>query len=117
MRTHLDLLRWVFLYFHHMIKRLFPLLFLLAACGSGEKTPFCKCMEAGDELNAYSSQLLEKAEISKEDESKMAELKATKEELCKEYKMMSGAEMLKLREDCAEMNAKDEALTMQEKEH
>jgi hypothetical protein len=97
-----------------MIKRLFPLLFVLAAC-SGEKTPFCKCMEAGDELNAYSAEILDQSQIDEKVESKMNELKATKEELCKDYETMGGAEMLKLREDCAEMNANDEALQMEEK--
>ena len=97
-----------------MIKRLIPLLFVLAACGSGEKTPFCKCMEAGDELNSHSADILEKSEISSKEESKMTELKATKKKLCKEYQTMGGAEMLELREDCDEMNAKDEALQLEE---
>lgn len=98
-----------------MIKRFAPLLFVLAACGSGEKTPFCKCMEAGDELNAYSAEVLDKSEITEKDQSKMKELRATKDKLCKDYKTMGGAEMLELREDCTEMNAKDEALKIEEK--
>ncbi|NVK64223.1 MAG: hypothetical protein HWE22_06530 [Flavobacteriales bacterium] len=93
-----------------MIKRIFPLFFVLAACGSGEKTPFCQCMKAGDELNAYSATILEKDEITKEEESKMNELKAKADKLCKDYETMSGEKMLQLREDCTEMNAKDEAL-------
>lgn len=72
-------------------------------------------MEAGDELNAYSAEILDKSEIDEKTESKMKELKATKEELCKDYENMGGAEMLKLREDCTEMNAKDEALQIEEK--
>lgn len=72
-------------------------------------------MEAGDNLNAYSAGILDQSEIDDKTESKMNELKATKEKLCKDYETMSGAEMLKLREDCAEMNAKDEALQIQEK--
>jgi len=97
-----------------MIKRLIPLLFVLAACGSGEKTPFCQCMEAGDELNEFSATILDKTEIDEKSEAKMNELKAKKDKLCKDYETMGGAEMLKLREDCAEMNAKDEALEIQE---
>ena len=97
-----------------MIKRFIPLVFVLAACGSGEKTPFCKCMEAGDELNAYSAEILDKSEIDEETESKMSKLKATKDKLCKDYENMSGAEMLELREDCTEMNANDEALQIKE---
>lgn len=97
-----------------MIKRIFPLVLVLAACGSGEKTPFCKCMKAGDELNAYSATILDKNEITEEEESKMQELKETADKLCKDYQMMSGEEMLKLREDCTEMNAKDEALDIVE---
>ncbi len=72
-------------------------------------------MEAGDELNAYSAEILDQSQIDEKVESKMNELKATKEELCKDYETMGGAEMLKLREDCAEMNANDEALQMEEK--
>ncbi len=103
------------LYFHPMMKRIFPLVFVLVACGSGEKTPFCKCMEAGDKLNAYSAEILNKSEISDSEELKMNELKSTADKLCKDYEMMGGAEMLELREDCTEMNAKDEALKIEEK--
>jgi hypothetical protein len=104
-----------FLYFGTMIKRLAPLVLVLAACGSGEKTPFCKCMEAGDELNAYSAEILDQDEIDQDAESKMSELKAKKDKLCKDYETMGGAEMLELREACTEMNAKDEALQIEEK--
>ncbi|MDG1333314.1 MAG: hypothetical protein P8P74_13345 [Crocinitomicaceae bacterium] len=97
-----------------MIKRLIPLLFVLAACSS-EKTPFCKCMEAGDEFSAYSADVLNQPEIDEETETKMNELKAKEKELCKDYETMGGAEMLELREDCTEMNAKDEALQIEEK--
>jgi hypothetical protein len=87
-----------------MIKRLFPLLFVLAACGSGEKTPFCKCIEAGDELNSYSAEILGKSEIDTQAETKMTALKAKKKELCKDYETMSGAEMLELKKACGELN-------------
>ena len=97
----------VFLYFQPMMKRLVPLLFILAACGSGEKTPFCKCMEAGNELNEYSAEILAKSEIDTEAESKMKELKATKKKLCKDYQIMSGPEMLELKRACTEMNVED----------
>ena len=97
-----------------MIKRLAPLVLVLAACGSGEKTPFCKCMEAGDELNAYSAEILDQSEIDEDTESRMNDLKAKKEELCKDYETMGGAEMLELREACTEMNEKDEALQIVE---
>ncbi len=98
------------------MKRLVPLLFILAACGSGEKTPFCKCMEAGNELNEYSSKILEKSEIDSKAESKMKELKATKKKLCKEYEMMSGAEMLELKRACTEMNAQEADVQRQDSE-
>lgn len=90
-----------------MIKRLFPLLFVLAACGSGEKTPFCKCMEAGDELNSYSSEILKKSEIDSKEEAKMTELKATKKKLCKDYETMGGEEMLELKKACTDLNDKE----------
>lgn len=72
-------------------------------------------MEAGDELNAYSAEILDQSEIDKKTESKMSELKATKDKLCKDYETMGGAEMLELREACTEMNEKDEALKIEEK--
>ena len=72
-------------------------------------------MEAGDELKAYSAEILDQSQIDEKAESKMNELKAKQKELCKDYETMGGAEMLELREDCAEMNAKDEALQMEEK--
>ena len=71
-------------------------------------------MEAGDELNAYSAEILDQSEIDEKTEAKMNELKATKDKLCKDYETMGGAEMLELREACDEMNAKDEALDIVE---
>ena len=97
-----------------MIKRLFPLLFILAACGSGVKTPFCKCMEAGNELNEYSAKILEKSEIDATAETKMKELNATKKKLCKDYEMMSGAEMLELKRACTDLNEKDGSFKLEE---
>ena len=88
------------------------MIFVLAACGSGEKTPFCKCMEAGNELNEYSAEILEKSEIDANAESKMKELKATKKKLCKEYEMMSGPDMLELKRSCTETNENDEVAPM-----
>lgn len=87
-----------------MIKRLFPLLFVLAACGSGEKTPFCKCMDASAEFNAYSSKIIDKSEIDTDAAAKMKELKANQKKLCKNYEMMGGAEMLELKRACTETN-------------
>ncbi|MCJ8290344.1 MAG: hypothetical protein HRT58_11825 [Crocinitomicaceae bacterium] len=100
-----------------MIKRLFPLLFVLAACGSGEKTPFCKCMEAGNELNEFSAEILAKSEIDKAAQTKMKELRSTKKELCKEYEMMGKAEMLELKRACTELNAEEAEVRGQDDEN
>lgn len=87
-----------------MIKRFFPLLFVLAACGSGEKTPFCKCMEAGAEFDAYSSKVIDQVEIDADAAAKMNELKANQNKLCKDYETMGGPEMLELKRACTETN-------------
>lgn len=96
-----------FLYFHGMIKRLIPLVFVLVACGSGEKTPFCECMEAGGELNSYSAKILDKGTATVADEKKMKSLKEAESKACKDYLTMGGPEMLELKRECAEMSEND----------
>lgn len=104
MKPHESRICAVFLYFRFMFKRIFPLLFVLVACGSGETTPFCKCMEAGNELNEYAAEVLNNQEVDDAVEKKMAELKQTKKKLCKSYETMGGPEMLELKRECTETN-------------
>ena len=65
-------------------------------------------MEAGDELNSYSADILDKSEIDSKAESKMTELKATQKKLCKDYETMGGTEMLELKKACSELNEAEE---------
>jgi hypothetical protein len=87
-----------------MFKRIFPLLFVLVACGSAETTPFCKCMEAGNELNEYAAEVLKNQEIDAAVEKKMVALKQAKKRLCKSYETMGGSKMLELKRECTETN-------------
>jgi len=58
-------------------------------------------LEAGDKLNQHSAELLQKETLTDEDQSKMTALKKAKEKECVDYQTMSGEEMLKLKESCA----------------
>lgn len=60
----------------------------------------CDCLEAGETLSNFSSQLLGK-EPTVEDQAKMKELKEAKAKACENYQMMSGEEMLKRKTECA----------------
>ncbi len=66
-------------------------------------------MEAGEELNLYSAEILNESEIDAKAELKMTELKARKKKLCKDYEVMGGAEMLELKKACSETNDKESA--------
>lgn len=78
-------------------------LLVLVACSGSEgdekDEQFCKCMEAGEALNAFSETIWKKTPTA-EDASKMNELKANKEKECKDYQTMDGKEMIKRKEKC-----------------
>lgn len=59
----------------------------------------CTCLKEGDKLNQFSSSLLTK-EITEADVKKLNKLRTSKDKACKAYEMMSGAELLKLKEGC-----------------
>lgn len=65
-------------------------------------------MEAGNELNEYSAEILSKSEIDGAAQTKMTQLRSTKKELCKDYEMMGKTEMLELKRACTEMNASED---------
>lgn len=74
-------------------------------------------MEAGNELNEYSAEILAKSEIDKAAQTKMTELRSTKKKLCKEYEMMGKAEMLELKRACTELNAEEADLQGEDSEN
>jgi hypothetical protein len=67
-------------------------------------------MEAGNELNEFSATILDKDQIDKATQEKMSALNTKKKELCKEYEVMGGPEMLELKRECTELNEEDEML-------
>lgn len=56
-------------------------------------------MEAGDKLNQFSNELLERG-ATKEDESKIKKLRAEKDSACVSFYTMGGEEMLEKKQDC-----------------
>jgi hypothetical protein len=75
-------------------------LFLFFSC-SNKDTKICSCLDAGEKLNQFSSEMLIK-EASKEDVVKMKALKDEKSKKCADYQTMNGDEMLKLKANCQE---------------
>ena len=79
----------------------FVMLAILWACSGeeGKDEQFCKCMEVGDELNKFSSELL-KRQPTAEDAKKMKELRVKSKKECSKYYEMSGDEMKKRKKAC-----------------
>jgi hypothetical protein len=71
---------------------------LLAACSSKDEQ-FCKCLNAGEELNDYSAKMLTE-EVTVEKANKMQQLKAAKKKECADYQAMMGDELLKRKAEC-----------------
>ena len=71
---------------------------VLSACNSKDEQ-FCKCLKAGDELNAFSSKLFNK-EITPKMQKEMQKLRSDKASACKNYQTMGGKKMLELKEEC-----------------
>lgn len=77
---------------------LFVALASLVSCSSKDEQ-FCKCMQAGEELNEYSAKMLSE-EVTSEKAAKMKELKEIKKKECVDYQTMMGEEMLKKKANC-----------------
>jgi hypothetical protein len=72
---------------------------LLFSC-SGKDTQFCKCLEAGEALNNFSSELFQE-DMDQAKADKLNKLKEAKQKACANYQTMSGEEMLKRKKECA----------------
>jgi Tfp pilus assembly protein PilP len=82
-----------------MKKTLFPVLILVLSACSSKDEQFCKCMQAGEDLNEYSAKMLSE-EVTAEKAAKMKELKDNKKKECVNYQTMMGDEMLKRKANC-----------------
>jgi hypothetical protein len=74
-------------------------LFLLSC--SNSNTPFCSCIEAGNQLNVAMKDVYTK-DITSSEKKNIERLKKEQEKLCSEYKYMDGAKMLELKKECEE---------------
>lgn len=72
---------------------------LLFSCSSKDQK-MCDCLASGDKLNKFSSSLLQK-EITEKDAKELKKLKAEQTKKCVDFQTMSGEEMLKRKEGCA----------------
>jgi hypothetical protein len=72
-------------------------LFLLSC--SNSNTPFCSCIEAGNQLNVAMEGVYTK-DITSSEKKNIERLKKEQEKLCSEYKYMDGTKMLELKKDC-----------------
>lgn len=71
---------------------------MMLSCSKRDEQ-FCKCMESGDKLNQFSNELLERG-ATKEDETKIKQLRAEKDSACVNYYTMGGEEMREKKKAC-----------------
>ena len=74
-------------------------LLYLTSC-SESKTPFCSCIEAGNQLNIALKDVYTK-DITSSEKNNIEKLKKEQDKLCADYKYMDGAQMLELQKECA----------------
>jgi len=74
------------------------IIIVFTSCNSKDEQ-FCKCLDAGEKLNAFSETLFEE-EITEQKADKLKKLKASKKEECADYQLMGGEEMLKKKAEC-----------------
>lgn len=83
-----------------MKKSAVVVLLILVSCSSKDPK-MCECLEAGEKLNQFSSEIMMK-EITVNDAEQMKILKGDKTKKCADYQEMSGEEMLKRKAECTE---------------
>jgi hypothetical protein len=82
-----------------MKKIIFLSSILIGVSCSSKDQQFCDCLKSGDSLNTFSSKLFDK-EITPNLQKQLQKLKSTKASACKDYQIMSGEKMLKLKAEC-----------------
>ncbi len=76
----------------------FSSIMLMASCSQKDEQ-FCKCLKAGDKLNAFSSKLFNK-NVTPKLQKEMQKLRARKKSACENYQTMDGKTMLELKSKC-----------------
>ena len=81
------------------MNRLIIIVALFFVSCSGGDNQFCECMNAGEELNNYSSELLSNG-VENVNEREMNKLRSKKDSLCSPYELMGGDDLSALKESC-----------------
>jgi hypothetical protein len=78
------------------------LLFIISSCANERKdVQFCKCLEAGHNLNKKTAEYMGKS-VTQEQKGEAMALKGIKERACENYKTTAGPEMRKKMKLCFE---------------
>lgn len=72
----------------------------LTTVGCSSKNALCECMDKGDELNQFSSELLHSDAVTVEQENKLHSLREEVDQICAPFKEMGPKELYELREEC-----------------
>jgi hypothetical protein len=74
---------------------------IISSCSDSAESDaqFCRCMEAGESLNKFSAELLERTPTA-EDAAQMKKLRQASKKECERYYQMSGEELRKKKAAC-----------------
>lgn len=75
------------------------LIFALSLSCSQRDNKFCECISAGEKLNNFSQELLERG-AEKQDEAKIQSLRAAKDSACADFYTMGGDAMREKKKEC-----------------
>jgi len=78
---------------------LFAIVFLMNV-GCSSKNALCECIDKGDELNQFSSEILNSEVVTEEQENKLHSLREEVDQICAPFKEMGTKELYELREEC-----------------
>ena len=84
------------------MNKVWPLAFLIFALSrscSQRDNKFCECISAGEKLNNFSQELLERG-AEKQDEAKIQSLRAAKDSACADFYTMGGDAMREKKKEC-----------------
>jgi len=84
------------------MNKVWPLAFLIFSLSlscSQRDNKFCECISAGEKLNNFSQELLERV-AEKQDEAKIQSLRAAKDSACADFYTMGGDAMREKKKEC-----------------